>query len=290
GSQTAGSSTVSYGTNSWIKVEQYRSGVRAIDSNQCYTVVTVEDGSVVLPASATVNGSKLKSPLTVAVGNTILRQPDGTFTTYQGVGNGVVYATSDIDNLWGTNKGRRTVVCEQNKSTSTYGTIRIGGWQNDSTGTISKSAGQKGLLAYGVSDANHDGVLDAPSTAANALGLVAYDVSVSSSLKGSGWSYSHPSNNPLYLYCSVVAGMSGRGGSYSVESYNSGGAGYAYRYGSRIQVEAGAWGTTSGHGLIMGTSYFDEASAVSPPPYFPALPTFSVVTYEDVPVFDGDHL
>ena len=288
---TGAAGNVNYGNNSWVKVEQPGAGRNSIDDHECVTVLTIDESPVTIPAGATVNGSALGADTSYPVGTTLMRNTDGTFTSFNGKLNGVVYGTENIDNLWGTNKGRRTITVESDLATNKKRDIKIGGYQNDSNGQYSVAAGQKGLIQYGVTDDDSDGILDAPTNADNVLGLVGYNVLISSALKKNGqWDTSHPSNNPLYLYATVLAGLEDDGGSYKVENYNSGGAGYTYRFGSRIMAKAGAWGTTSGHGLVEGTTFFDEPASVSPPPYFPTLPSFAIKSYQDIPALDGGTL
>ena len=88
----------------------------------------------------------------------------------------------------------------------------------------------------------------------------------------------------------VLGGITEEGGTYAVENYGSGGGGWAYRYGSRIMVDAGAWGTTSGHGLVNGNTFYDEPAAESPPPFFPSQPTFTLKSYVELPALDGETL
>lgn len=288
GSQPAGSSTVDYGTNSWVKVEQPVAGRNSIDANQCVTVVTVKESSVTLPAGATLNGSPLSASMLILPGNTLVRKADGTFALYSGGLNGAIYVTENIQDLWGVNKGRRTIAVESNKATGKYRKIVVGGKESDSDGSFSVQAGEKGLLQAGMVDGDGDGVLDVPANADNVLGLVAYDVEVSSKLKPSGsWSAAHPATNPLYMIAVVLAGIPDVGGGYKVAGYDSGGSGCAYRIGGQVQCEAGAWGTTSGNGFTLGNTFFDPAAASSPPPYFPTLPTFSIKSYEDIPIVGG---
>lgn len=66
------------------------------------------------------------------------------------------------------------------------------------------------------------------------------------------------------------------------------GAGWAYKYGARIMKAGGAWGTTNGHGLINGNTFFDEPASLSPPPYFPSIPSFALKSYEENFVDDGE--
>lgn len=293
GSQPASGAAgaVNYGNNSWVKIEQPGNGRNSIDTHEAVTVLTIDETPVTVPAGATVNGTTLSAPTTYPVGSTLMRNVDGTFSSFDGALNGTVYGTEDINNLWGTNKTRRTITVESDLAQNKRSDIRIGGHETDSNGNVSVSANQKGLIQYGVSDDDGDGILDAPTTADNVLGLVGYNVLIASELKSGGsWANSHPSNNPLYLYATVLAGLEGDGGSYKVEDYGSGGAGYTYRYGSRIMVQAGPWGTTSGHGLVEGTTFFDEPASVSPPPYFPTAPSFAIKSYEDKPALDGETL
>lgn len=288
GTQPAGPGTVNYGENSWVKVELPIANQNKIDSNKNVTVVTVET-AITLPAGTVLDGATLGGPVTINGGNTLIRRADGKFESYTGSLNGVVYANGDINDVWGVNKGRRTIAVESDADASVEHDIVIGGKKDDTTGVLSLAAGQKGLLQFGAADGDSDGVLDPPTTADNVLGLIGHNVQISSGLKqNSSWTTSHPETNPLYLYALVLAGEPGNGGTYSVQSYNSGGAGYVYRYGSRIVVDAGAWGTTSGHGLINGNTFFDEPAASSPPPYFPSVPTFTVKSYQDLVTSDGE--
>jgi hypothetical protein len=291
GSQPAGSGVVNYAGNSWMKIEQPLSGRNSIDAHQCVTVVGVDEAPVTLPAGAVLNGTTLASPVVCQTGTTLVRSYDGTFKSYPGKLNGVVYGTENIQDLWGVNKGRRTITVESDKSQAKYRKIVLGGKESDVDNTFSTNAGEKGILQFGAVDADNDGILDKPSSAANVLGLIGYDVEVSAKLKrNQTWASGHPAGNPLFLYACVLAGMPDVGGGYKVEGYDSGGAGYCYRYGGQVQCEAGAWGTTSGQGFVHGTTAFDEAAAVSPPPYFPTLPTFTVKSYEDTPVMSGERL
>ncbi len=303
GSQPAGTGTVTYGDNSWVKIELPISGQRSITNNQNYTVVTIKESSVTLPAGSVVNGSTLSAPTTYSADNsgdtatatTLMRKPDGTFQYYDSELNGVVYTDGNVQDVWGVNKGRRTLAVSSDEATGTTHDVVIGGQEADtstsSAGAFSVAAGKKGILQYGVTDANGDGVLDAPTTANNVLGIIADNVMVSSKLKvGSSWAGSHPSNNPLYLYVTVLGGIADSDGTYGVQSYDSGGGGWAYRYGARILNAAGAWGTTSGHGLVNGNTFFDQPASLSPPPYFPSTPTFAIKSYEELPVTDGETL
>ena len=155
-----------------------------------------------------------------------------------------------------------------------------------------------GDWASGVTDADGDGALDAPTNAENALGLIAKDVKVSHKLtdfRVDGWALSHPEDNPLYIYASVIGGLSGDDGDgiFGLEEFPNGldpldpilGNGFRYQFGSQIVVQATAWArvqnTLPVAGLGSGQTIHDSAAALSPPPYFPAAPTFLVKSYED---------
>ncbi len=298
GTQPAGPGVVSYGENSWVKIEvPYDApsdrAAMAIDSHQAVTVVTIEEEPVILPAGAQVNGSTLGSPTTFGSGTTLLRRPDGTFEHFGSPLNGSVYVDGTVECVWGINKGRRTIAVASDDTTTND--IVIGGKRNDTNpnaaNSFSIAAGQKGLIQFGATDEDGDGVLDAPTTADHTLGLVADNVRVSARLKhGGNWATSHPQTNPLYIYATVMAGISDEDGGYGVDAYDTGGAGWSYRYGARIMRRGAAWGTTSGHGLVNGNTYFDEPASVSPPPYFPSLPRFIVKSYEEIVVNDGETL
>lgn len=304
GSQPAGTGTINYGGNSWVKLELPITGQRRIDYNENYTVVTIKESPVTLPVGSIVNGTALTSPRTYDKINagggaytypTLMRRPNGTFEYKATQLNGVVYADGNINDVWGTNKGRRTIGVSSDTATNTKHNIYIGGKEADTSttaaGAFSIAAGQKGILQFGATDANNDGILDAPATADHVLGMVADNVIISSKIKhNTNWATSHPANNPLYLYITVLGGITDASGSYKVDAYDSGGAGWAYKYGSRIMNAGGAWGTTSGHGLVNGNTFFDEAASLAPPPYFPAIPTFALKSYEERFIDDGDTL
>ena len=281
----------SYGENSWVKIEQDRSGYNSIDDNKNYTVITLAENEVILPAGTEVNGEVLATARVYPVNSTLVRFPDGSYDYYDSTTNGVVYVHGDIDDLWGVNKGRRTITAEGDRSTRERNQIVIGGKEDDDTGEFSIAAWEKGLIQFGLEDADNNGVLDIPKDAANVLGLVARDVYVSDKLKhNNSWANSHPASRPLYLYALVLGGINGDGGTYAVQGYNRGGAGWCYRYGSRIVVEAGAWGTTTGNGFRNGNTFFDPKGAEFPPPYFPAAPTFLVKSYTDLPILKRETL
>lgn len=288
----AGSVTVNYGDNSWVKIEQPGASTNSITAGRNATVITVASTPITLPAGARLNGATLAAPQEIPVGTTLMRNYDGTFRRYNSELNGVVYVNGDINDLWGVNKGRRTVTVEGDADNNVRHKIYIGGRENDSTGAISTAAGEKGIVQFGATDSDGNGVLDPPANADHVLGIIGRDVIITDRLKGSAgrWDTTHPQTNPLYLYCLVLGGLNGDGGSYKVDGYNSGGMGWAYRYGSRIIVDAGAWGTTDGHGLVNGTSFYDAAAAQSPPPYFPAKPTFVLKSYIETPVLTGETL
>lgn len=290
GTENANGISVSYGDNSWVKIEQPNGATNSIDAGRNFTVVTVET-AMTLPAGVELDGTTLGSAATIPAGSTLRKNNDGTFDSFAGEPNGMVYATDDINNLWGVNKGRRTVAVEGDEAAGVKHKIRIGGKENDSNGDVSAAAGEKGLIQFGATDADADGVLDPPSTAQHTLGLIGRDIMISSALKKSGrWDTPHPENNPLYLYAIVLGGLTGDGGTYAVENYGDGGGGWAYRVGSRIMVDAGAWGTTSGHGLINGKTFYDEPASESPPPYFPSTPFFSLKSYLELPALTGETL
>lgn len=283
GSQPAGSGTANYGNNSWVKIEQSGDGLNSIDTHQAVTVITLDEDPVTLPAGTVVNGETLGGATTYPVGTTLMRNADGEFEYHDSALNGVIYVNGDINDVWGVNKGRRTIAVESDADAGVRHQIRIGGKEDDSTGVFSIAAGEKGLIQYGVTDEDGDGILDAPTTGDNVLGLIGHTISVADDLKHSGqWDTSHTETNPLYLYAVVLGGITGDGGGYGVEAYDSGNAGYVYRFGSRIVVQSKAWGTTSGHGLVNGNTFYDEEAAIQPPPYFPSLPEFEVKSYLDL--------
>lgn len=304
GTQPAGPGAVNYGNNSWVKIELPISGQRRIDFHENYTVVTIKDSSVTLPAGTIVNGAPLGTSMTYSpipkgdgtfTNPTLMRLPNGQFVYEATELNGVIYADGDIRNLWGLNKGRRTIGVSSDKTTGVQHDIIIGGREADtsatSEGAFSILSGQKGLIQFGATDANGDNILDAPLSSDNVLGLVADNVIISSKLKQGGrWDTTHPASNPLYLYATVMAGITDPEGSYKVDGFDSGNAGYAYQYGARIMNSAGAWGTTTGHGLTRGNVFFDEPASLNPPPYFPSIPSFALKSYEENFVHDGETL
>lgn len=294
---------VDYGTNSWVKIELPIPGQNNIDQDRAVTVLSITDAPVTLPAGAQLNGSVLSTPQSLPVSTTLVRNADGEFQHFNSELNGSIFANGDIQNLWGLNKGRRTIaVAGDTSDINNANEIVIGGREADSNNPrrrFSVREGEKGLIQFGVSDADGDGVLDAPTTADNALGLIAKDVKVShklTDLRINGWARSHPEDNPLYLYASVIGGLSGENGDgfFGLERFPNGldpldpilGNGFRYQYGSQIVVQATAWsrvrGTDIVAGLGSGQTLHDEAAAASPPPYFPASPNFLVKSYEDI--------
>ena len=300
GSQPAGSGSVAYGNNSWVKIEQPMNGRRSIDNHEAVTVLTLDDSSVTLPSGTILNGSTVTGSTTITEGSTLVRSYDGTFTSYPSSLNGVIYAKGDIHNVWGLNKGRRTIAVEGDAETNVSHKIIIGGKESDSPSArdqddhdspLSLNPSEKGLVQYAATDSDSDGVLDPPTTANNVLGLIGRDVLVSRRLQNNNrWDTAHTESNPLYIYATVLGGITGEGGSYKVQDYDHGYDGWVYKYGSRIMVDAGAWGTTSGHGLIRGNTFFDAPAATQPPPYFPAKPTFVVKSYDEVRLHSGEML
>jgi len=301
-SRQSGGSAVNYGQNSWVKVEVPINGQRRIDNNENVTVITVKEDPITLPAGTTLDGNALTGPSTINPGNTLVRRADGTWESYSGELNGSVYVNGDIRDLWGVNKGRRTIAVASDAG-SLDNKIIIGGrepdnvsnsLQNGANEPLSTNANEKGLVQFGVVDADGDGILDSPRTADNTLGLIARDVLVSRRLQNNNRWNVHSSSNPLYIYATVMGGLDGTQGSYRVEDHDEGGLGFAYTYGSKLMARAGAWGTAnfSGpvNGLTLGTSFFDGPASIQPPPFFPAKPSFAVKSYFELKDNSGDSL
>ena len=345
---------VNYGQNSWFKVELPIANQNSIDASKNVTIVSVDELPITLPSGATLNGSTISGTQTIDVGSTLVRRANGDFESYPSRLNGTTFVNGDIQNLWGLNKGRRTfAVSGEETNLAEAHQITIGGREFDSDNGVGRNrardrfsvaAGEKGLVQFGVSDGDGDGVLDPPITAENALGLVGRNVLVSYKLAGingvgqlseDGWDNSHPEGNPLYIFASVIGGLSGPGGDgiFGLEraplfafpgqgdfpvqidggSSNIGvhedngnfprvtslqsflGNGFRYQFGSEIVVDATAWSSVNGNGVLVaglgdGDTIFDEAAALNPPPFFPSSTRFLVQGIQERFISTGETL
>lgn len=206
--------------------------------------------------------------------------------------NGAIYSTGDVLGVRGIVKGRRSVgvSTDTGNATAKDRTIRINGE----------------LLYAGVNRG------DVPDSTDNTLGLIGYAVRMRDTAASAAPTDAQPQlglmwptrqsrtvANPHYLYCSIFAGrrndpmrnasgntptLSG-GGFGSMSPDTSGlGQGHMVLFGS-ITEGIRQWkgtGTTGGNTYAF---HIDPNLKVAQPPFFPTLPKFDMLTWEEKSVF-----
>lgn len=188
----------------------------------------------------------------VPAGSTLVTGPSG-FTVHAGTTNGVVFSTGSIAALEGVNKGKRTVGVD--------------------------IAAQKEIVISGDLTRADTAVGSKPTGSRDSLGIVGYKVRVPTSI---------PRNRdvPLNVYAAIFAGVKDSdGGLYIDEPYDSSlGAGKLRLFGGLMQSYKPVWGTFSGSTLLSGVtleSHYDPLLGSSPPPFFPTIGKFRVMSYAE---------
>lgn len=229
-------------------------------------------------------------------GGNLASDNDDKYVIYQEQTNGAIYATGDINGVRGTVLGRRTVAV----STDTGNAIA-----RDKTIRINGDLLQAGTPAG-----------ESPRTERDMLGLIAYDVRMAHEGASSAPTNNDPRlgqmyprrnqtspSNPNYLYVSIFAGRRNDpkegetrvdgvqgatefgGGFGSQHPWNtSHGKGHMVLFGS-ITEGIRQW---KGTGDIAGNSYefyLDSNLQQVQPPFFPSLPSFDILTWEEKSVF-----
>ncbi len=277
-----------------------------IDQGNHEVEVTFVANNFTIPSGATVEGATPGATLLGSAndghGYTVIRKAGTSeYRVYNGQTNGAIYATGNINGIRGVTKGRRTVAT----STGTGGESNI----NDKRITIT------GELTYANTPPGQT-----PTTSQDQLGLITYAVkmgadqataapSATDNQDGRMWPprNTRSTTNPHYLYCSIFAGRNFsaqdalsnpdltdaiKGGGFGVNSYNDSGLGPGFMkmYGSLtegVRLAKGTFNTSTGASTA-GYSYSfmeDPNLKQVQPPFFPSMPTYEVISWEEKSVF-----
>lgn len=287
-------------------------------------VAFISEADVVIPAGATLNGQVLTQPRTLrgtdndGQGYTLFRNssqnvsqdityagtlPVGTYKLYNEQSNGVIYATGDVNGVRGVVKGRRTVAVDS--SASAEKVVRVNGhltyadttpWSlDDFEGANPDPEDLDEPFRDGHPDPNRN-----PETLSQ-LGLIGYAVRVKSQ-QGTGpnddgmWPSRTQTgaDNPLYIYASIFAGRADddstsmtNGGGFGTESYDLFGLGKGRMeiYGSITEGVRQAKGLIDYSGYDYSYFYDDSLRRVQPP-YFPSLPSYRALSWEEKSSFN----
>lgn len=289
-----------YGTaNQRISINQ--SGNRQLQ-------VTFVTGEFTIPAGETINGQTAQPAQTYrgtdngGEGTTVFYDPNkDEYMTFKGQTNGAIYSTGDIRGIRGTTKGRRTIAT----STDT----------GNSNTALDHEISITGELTYASTVPGQT-----PTTSTDQLGLIGYAVRMEASEASSA---PLPGNNngslrdglmwprrsttskttPYYLYCSIFAGRENdpmknsgvstktgqtQGGGFGTESYDTVNQGYMALFGSITEGIRQAKGTFNDDGSGTGIAYqffLDPNLKTVQPPFFPSLPRYQVISWEEKSVF-----
>lgn len=251
----------------YLSVDANGNSVTDIKQNSVSTIpsqVINLNGNYTIPANSLRKGSAavVTSPELVTGSKTVIKRPAAggkfEYEIIDGGGNGVFFVDGNIDSLAGKNKGRKTIATSVDLAAGKKGRIEI-------TNDITRDDTPIGTEPTG----DRDG-----------LGLVAYDIALSSTAPRLG------SADPLDLYCLLFAGVStstSSEGGLVVENYASGPWGKFIVHGAFIQAVDGPWGYISGGLPSTGfSSYafnFDSELARNPPPFFPTTTKFVLRSY-----------
>lgn len=267
------------------------------------TFVTNSATAFVIPSGAKVNGTTITSPQSY-LGNqnneqgwTIVKKSNANeYMVYKEQTNGAVFVAGNVNGIRGVTKGRRTVATITGDGNNGADDRRI-----KITGELTYAGTPRG---------------QAPTSSADQLGLISYAVKMASAQAtaapnatnnqdGKMWPTrsSTSSSNPLYLYCSIFAGRNGDSragistalddaggfGSESATDQNLG-SGYMTMYGSLtegVRLIKGQFNSQTSQG-ISGYSYSfleDPNLETIQPPFFPTLPKYKVISWEEKSVF-----
>jgi hypothetical protein len=271
-----------------------------IDQGNKKMEVTFVTNSFTIPAGGTVNGAAHPAATSYLGsanddrGFTVIRNlGTNNYTVYQGQTNGAIYATGDINGVRGVTKGRRTIATQTNEN------------------GVDREIHITGPLTYAGTEPGQT-----PASAADQLGLIAYAVRVESSKATAAPSAANPQDgkmwpprnstdpdDPLYLYCSIFAGRNDdpmqsdsdgltEAGGFGVEDYDKSslGAGHMVLFGSLTEGVRQAKGTfnsrTGESSSGYSYSFFEDPNLKeTQPPFFPTLPRYNVISWEEKSVF-----
>ena len=267
------------------------------DANEYIEITHVTGRSFTIPAGASVldsthsPGSTLNPGDNGGKGWTVVKNNStNQYAIFQEQGNGAIFATQDIEGVRGVVKGRRTVAVKTDTGSSS----------NDD-----RFIAINGDLLYAGTPAG-----DPPASPDSMLGLIGYAVRMRDQGASSAPSLANPqfgrmfprrnqqtTANPNYLYCSIFAGrrddpMNNQTGSSEFgggfgsinPDHSSLSQGHLHLYGS-ITEGIRQW---KGTGNNAGNSYefhIDSNLDNAQPPFFPTLPEFDVLTWEEKSVF-----
>lgn len=267
------------------------------DANEYIEITHVTGRSFTIPGGASVvdnthsAGTTLNPADNGGKGWTVVKNNStNQYAIFSEQGNGAIFATQDIEGVRGMVKGRRTVAVKTDTGGSTADDHYIA---------------INGDLLYAGTPAG-----DAPVSPDTMLGLIGYAVRMRDNGTNSAPTLANPrfgrfyparsstnTSNPNYLYTSIFAGrrddpMNNQSGSSEFgggfgsinPDWATYGQGHMSLFGS-ITEGIRQW---KGTGYTSGNSYefhIDSNLDNAQPPFFPTLPEFDVLTWEEKSVF-----
>ncbi len=216
--------------------------------------LSITQGSTTVKVLETLSGTALAPDGSVIPKDSTMIQAGDEFKVYSGLTNGLVYCTGDIKSLSGVNRGKRTIAVDVARDKD----ITI-------TGDLTRADTAVG---------------QAPSGSRDSMGVVGHNIWIQNSA-------SFTEANPLDIYAALLGGRRGADGKVS------GYVGPTDVYGplTRVRLFGGlmmgdkdTWGKYSGGSQYSGMtleSRYDPHLANNPPPYFPSIAKFRVVSYRE---------
>lgn len=216
--------------------------------------LTITQGSNTVEVLETVSGTAVAPDGSVIPKDSTMVRTGDEFAVYSGLTNGLVYCTGNINSLSGVNRGKRTIAVDVAQGKD----ITI-------TADLTRADTSPG---------------QAPTGSRDNLGLVGHNIWIQNSS-------SHTEANPLDIYAALM------GGRRNADGTVSGYVGPTDVYGplTRVRLFGGlmmgdkqTWGKYSGGRQYSGMtleSRYDSHLANSPPPYFPSIAKFRVVSYRE---------
>lgn len=270
-------------------------------STQFVEVRHITDNNFTIPAGSTVSGSSAGTTLRPSdnggKGWTVIKDGGSNkYIVYQDQTNGAIYSTGNIDGIRGTVHGRRTVATQTDTGAGTDKDRRI-----NINGDLTYKSTTPGQT---------------PASTEDMLGLISYAVLIQDAQATSAPTNSNPQlgktwpirsatskASPLFLYTSIFAGRendprkslsnaSEVGGGFGTKSHTDKtlGSGFMKLYGSineGVRLAKGQFDSTTG----IGTAGMQYAFELDPgleqvqPPFFPTLPKYDLITWEEKSVF-----
>lgn len=273
------------GSNDYVEIQHVREVDFTIPSGSTVVGDTHSPGATLSPSQ---NGGR---------GWTVVKQGNtDNYVVYQEQTNGAIYSTGNINGVRGIVHGRRTVAAQ--------------------TDTGSGTAKDRRIFIDG--DLTYKGTRpgETPGTTEDMLGLISYAVKIQNAQAsamptdtnprlGQAWPRRNTTDKtrPLWLYTSIFAGRNSDprkhlsnayevGGGFGTEGFNDSnlGPGFMQLYGSineGVRLAKGQFNSETG----LGTSGMQYAFELDPgldqvqPPFFPTLPKYDIITWEEESVF-----